>query len=83
MHLPAKDVWGVLMRKDSPLAHKPSIQPKDLIDKPLIISRQTTVDNELSGWFGQNVKNLNITGTYNLLYNAARMVEKTLDMPCV
>jgi DNA-binding transcriptional LysR family regulator len=78
MHLPDKDVWGVLMRKDSPLAHKPSIQPADLIDKPLIISRQTTVDNELSGWFGQNVKDLNITGTYNLLYNAARMVEKNL-----
>lgn len=78
MHLPAKEVWGVLMRKDSPLAHKPSIQPADLIDKPLIISRQTTVDNELSGWFGQNVKDLNITGTYNLLYNAARMVEKNL-----
>ncbi len=78
MHLPAKDVWGVLMRKDSPLAHKTSIQPADLIDKPLIISRQTTVDNELSGWFGQNVKDLNITGTYNLLFNAARMVEKNL-----
>lgn len=78
MQLPAKDVWGVLMRKDRPLAHKPSIQSKDLIDKPLIISRQTTVDNELSGWFGQNVKDLNIIGTYNLLYNAARMVEEDL-----
>ncbi|MEW9676092.1 LysR family transcriptional regulator [Lentibacillus sp. L22] len=78
IQLPATDVWGVLMRKDSPLADKPSIQPADLMDKPLIISRQTTVDNELSGWFGQNVKDLNITGTYNLLYNAARMVEEDL-----
>jgi DNA-binding transcriptional LysR family regulator len=78
IHLPAKDVWGVLMRRDSLLAHKTSIQPADLIDKPLIISRQTTVDNELSGWFGQNVKDLNITGTYNLLYNASRMVEENI-----
>lgn len=78
MQLPAKDVWGVLMRNDSPLVHKPSIQPADLIDKPLIISRQTTVDNELSGWFGQNVQDLNIAGTYNLLYNAALMVEQGL-----
>lgn len=78
IQLPAKDVWGVLMRKDSQLAHKPSIQAADLIDKPLIISRQTTVDNELSGWFGQNVKDLNITGTYNLIYNASRMVEEDL-----
>ncbi|OXS78733.1 LysR family transcriptional regulator [Domibacillus enclensis] len=78
MHLPAEDVWGVLMRKDSPLAQKPSIQPADLLDKPLIISRQTTVDNELSGWFGQDVQDLRIAGTYNLLYNAARMVENDL-----
>ncbi|ASN03617.1 LysR family transcriptional regulator [Virgibacillus necropolis] len=78
MHLPATDVWGVLMRKDSPLAHKQSIQPMDLIDKPLLISRQTTVDNELTGWFGQDVKNLHITGTYNLLYNATLMVEENL-----
>lgn len=78
MHLPAEDVWGVLMRKDSPLAQKPSIQPADLLDKPLIISRQTTVDNELSGWFGQDVQDLHIAGTYNLLYNAARIVENDL-----
>jgi len=56
----------------------PSIQAADLIDKPLIISRQTTVDNKLSGWFGQNLKDLNITGTYNLIYNASRMVEEDL-----
>ncbi|MFD1416047.1 LysR family transcriptional regulator [Oceanobacillus jeddahense] len=78
MQLPAKDVWGVLMRKDSPLAQKSTIQPADLTDKPLIISRQTTVDNELSGWFGQRVQDLNIAGTYNLLYNASRMVEEDL-----
>lgn len=76
--LPATDVWGVLMRKDSPLADKPFIQPKDLTDKPLLISRQTAVSNELSGWFGQDIENLNITGTYNLLYNAALMVEENI-----
>ena len=53
--LPATDVWGVLMRKDSPLAYKSFIQPTDLIDKPLLISGQTTVSNELSGWFGQDI----------------------------
>lgn len=76
--LPATDIWGVLMRKDSPLADKQFIQPKDLIDKSLLISRQTSVSNELSGWFGQDVENLNITGTYNLLYNAALMVEENI-----
>ncbi|MFC7686683.1 LysR family transcriptional regulator [Ureibacillus sp. GCM10028918] len=78
LQLPATDTWGVLMRKDSPLAKKEFIQPTDLIDKPLLISRQTTVDNEMTGWFGQDVKSLNIAGTYNLLYNAAIMVEEDL-----
>lgn len=73
--LPTTDVWGVLMRKDSPLAYKQFIQPIDLIQKPLLISRQTAVSNELTGWFGKDIEDLNIVATYNLLYNAARMVE--------
>lgn len=76
VQLPAKDTWGVLMCKDSPLADKQVISPVDLIDKPLFISRQATVSNELTGWFGQNIDNLNIIATYNLLYNAALMVEE-------
>lgn len=38
--LPVKDVWGVLMRKDSTLAKNDFVTPKDLKDKPLIVSRQ-------------------------------------------
>ncbi|KAB2440831.1 LysR family transcriptional regulator [Bacillus luti] len=76
VQLPAKDTWGVLMCKDSLLADKQFISPVDLIDKPLFISRQTTVSNELAGWFGQNIENLNVVATYNLLYNAALMVEE-------
>lgn len=72
--LPAKDTWGVLMCKDSPLSDKQVISPVDLINKPLFISRQATVSNELTGWFGQSIDNLNIVATYNLLYNAALMV---------
>ena len=76
--LPATDVWGVLMRKDSPLAQKQLIQPLDLMDKPLLISRQTAVSNEMTGWFGHNIEDLNIVATYNLLYNATLMVEENI-----
>lgn len=76
LKLPAIDVWGVLMRKDDPLADKSYIQPKDLIDKPLITSRQTTGSNQIAGWFGQEIEDLNIIGTYNLLYNASLMVKE-------
>lgn len=76
--LTATDIWGVLMRKDSPLADQLFIKPEDLMDKPLIVSRQTAVSNELAGWFGQEANHLDIIGTYNLLYNASLMVKEHL-----
>ncbi|SIS03330.1 transcriptional regulator, LysR family [Peribacillus simplex] len=78
IQLPAIDTWGVLMRKDSPLADKPILEPKDLIDKPLIISRQTAGSNEIAGWFGKDIEDLPIVGTYNLLYNASLMVKENI-----
>ncbi|GAA3016915.1 LysR family transcriptional regulator [Tetragenococcus solitarius] len=78
IQLPAIDTWGVLMHKNSPLAEQTAINPKELLDKPLIISRQTSVDSELSGWLGKSMEDLNIIGTYNLLYNAALMAEEKL-----
>lgn len=74
--MPTTDVWGILMRKDDPLAALPMITPKDLINKPLICSTQRAVENEIAGWFGRNHKHLNITTTYNLIYNASLLVEE-------
>lgn len=73
--LPVTDTWGVLMRQDSPLAGKESIQPKDLWEAPLLISRQSMVEHGLSNWIRTDHNELNIVATYNLLFNAALMVE--------
>ena len=40
IQVPIRDTWGVLMRKDAPLAQKALIQPQDLWDQPLILSAQ-------------------------------------------
>ncbi len=78
--MPAKDTWGVIMRKDSPLAQKAVIKMEDLLNIPIIASRQMSRKySAASGfldWFGENFDNLNITATYNLVYNAAIMVEE-------
>lgn len=74
--LPASDKWGVLMRNDSELAHKEYIVPKDLLDKPIIISRQAYKKNELNSWFGGNLQKLNVIATYNLIFNASLMVDE-------
>ncbi len=72
--LPYKETWGVLMRKDSPLAQKEEILPEDLWDKPLIISRQDSAE----AWLTRPLSELEIVATYNLLFNASLMVEEGL-----
>ncbi len=77
--LPIRDTWGIVMRKDSPLAEKEAVTLRDLRNLPLICSRinirQSTVKNAYVGWFGKSFEKLNIVATYNLIYNAALMVE--------
>lgn len=79
MNIPAKDVWGVVMRKDSTLAEKESICKDDLLDVPLICSRQAISQersrNEFADWFGSDFDKLDIVTTFNLFYNAAIMVD--------
>lgn len=76
--LPVQDVWGVLMRHDSPLADKESVTPSDLWNQPLILSRQSMSGDELSHWLKKDFSSLNIVATYNLVYNASLMVDEGL-----
>lgn len=78
MPLGVADTWGVLMRDDDPLAAKAHIRSRDLWSRPLILSRQSMRSNELSGWLGRSMGRLNVAATYNLIYNAAHMVEAGL-----
>lgn len=80
LKFPVKDVWGVLMRRDCPLAQKKSISPKDLRDMPLIVSRQALDGSELTQWLKSGNEQLNIVSTYNLVYNASLMVDEGLGV---
>lgn len=76
--IPIKDVWGVLMRKDSPLTKKETICPEDLWDKPLIVSHQKGDDVYLNQWLQKKDSELHIVATYNLLFNASLLVDEGL-----
>ena len=76
--LPIHDIWGVLMRKDSPLAQKETIVPSDIVQEPLILSRQTGNKNDLYRWLGKMPADLHTVATYNLIFNASIMVEEGL-----
>ena len=76
--VPIRDTWGVLMRRDSPLAEKETICPEDLWDKPLIVSHQKGDDTYLNRWLQREESELHIVATYNLLFNASLLVDEGL-----
>lgn len=78
LKLPATNIWGILMRRSSPLALKQAISPEDLWDKPLILSRQTANKHALYRWLQKDPLDLHTIATYNLIYNASLMVDEGL-----
>ena len=77
--IPYKEVYGLLMRKDSHLSKNKFIEKKDLFDIPIMCPKiffnnrmQTSKFNE---WIGNDFDKLNIILSYNLIYNTALMVE--------
>ena len=78
LKLPYRHRWGLILRKDDPLAAHEAVTPEMLMNVPILCSRQALIQNELSGWLGRPFEELNLAGTYNLIYNAAIMVEEGL-----
>lgn len=80
VRFPQKEVWGVLVRKDSDLAAKEVVTPKDLADKPLITTQRMLVQSEIANWLGDYNNQLHFVANYNLLYNAAIMVRNNIGV---
>lgn len=76
LELPHRDTWGVLMRRDAPLAQKETIAPEDLWEQPVIVSRQLYKGLGMERILGRDRETLNIVATYNLMFNGSLMVEE-------
>ncbi len=74
LQLPVCNTWGVLMRRDSPLAQKEAVTPGDLPDLPLIVPRRFRNGWFMDAWMGKGMDGLRISATYSLLFNASLMV---------
>lgn len=77
LELPGADIWGVVMRKDSPLARKETVRIEDLSDLPLIVSRQG-IREDIPKLFGEAMDRLQMTATLNLAYNGSILVREGL-----
>ena len=75
LKMPSQDHWGLIMRKDHPLANHSCIHLNDLTEIPLILSRQA-MREEMLRWFGEAQDKLNIVATYDLLFNTSIMVRE-------
>lgn len=78
LRLPYWETWGVVMRKDDPLAERTAIGKEDILSIPLILPRREIVQDNIAGWFGVDRSQLNIFSSHNLLNNAALLVEAGL-----
>ena len=77
LEVPGTDTWGVVMRKDAPLAQKETVCINDLLGLPLIVSRQG-IREDIPKLFGEAVDRLNIVATINLTYNGSVLVREGL-----
>ncbi len=77
LEFPGADTWGVVMRKDTPLAQKEAVHIDDLLDLPLIVSRQG-LREDIPRLFGETVARLHMTATLNLTYNGSVLAREGL-----
>lgn len=75
IQMPEKDVWGLLMTKDDPLAKKDTITPEDLIGRTILNSQQADTMHYFDNWFGNYKDQLNFIGTVNLSFNGTLLVK--------
>ena len=73
--LPFYETWGVLMRKDSPLAKQDSITFKELSGLPVIMPSQTSNSTRIATFWPDAMTSPHVVASYNLIYNAGLMVE--------
>lgn len=75
VRLPQKETWGLLLRKDHELAEKETLTVEEIRQYPLIMPGRENAKNEVLHWLQCEESHLNIPVYYNLLSNAALLVE--------
>ena len=75
IELPWKDRWGVLMRRDDPLAQHEVLDWQDITSRRLIVSQQMDEETSDDGVENLAARSQNAVAFYTLLYNASLLVE--------
>lgn len=73
--LPYKDTYGLICRSDNPLCKKKKITFDDMINEPIIVSRQSLA-HDLRKWAGERVDELTIAATGDIPFNLSLLVKE-------
>lgn len=73
--LPRQERWGLLVSNESFLANKNDLTVEELVGIPLLCSARLEVQNMFYSWAEIEEKELNIIGTFNLIFNVFSLVE--------
>lgn len=76
IRLPTKEIWGILISANHPLAQEKSITRKQLRELPLIVTSRTALKSEFEEWLRCPVSELDIVATANLINNSAPLAER-------
>lgn len=79
VELPERDLWGVVMRDDHPLARRAAITPSDLAGEPLFVSEQGW-RGDIAQWAGDRFTDLRLEGFFRLSYNASVFAREGLGL---
>ena len=77
LEIPGFDSWGLIVRRDSPLAAKEFITPDDLIGVDLICAERA-IRKDIPRWCGEKAEKFRYIGSTNLAYNGSVFVREGL-----
>lgn len=72
--LPVYDQWGLILRKDDPLANHSTITKEDLYDLPLVVPNRSIIQDDIADELQLDQSRLTIQATNNLPNNVAELV---------
>lgn len=75
IRLNLNETWCAAVPKNSPLAEKKYITPKDLTTVPLIMTKREVVKNAIKIWFGDEFENINVVASCDLIFNMVELVK--------
>lgn len=72
--LPGKEVWGAIVPRKCPLSEKEYITREDLVGHKVFMTYRG-ITQGVADWFGEYYDKMDVFVTYNLVNNAATLVE--------